>query len=221
MSPESTKSTPIPMDPGIYKDLFSTQTEEIDAIKYRRAIGQLHLLCKNSPRHHFCKSWRSSFRCLEVYTGKPYRWVLRYLAGSVHKGPIYCSSNSEPLAAYVDSDFGGCPRTLKSTSGYLLMLAGAPVSWKSTLQSKTAQSTMEAEYVAACLCSHEVVWTGELLSQVGVTRSEPTVLLEDNQACIAFSEASRIKSATKHILLRFHYVREQAESFEIWQILIL
>ena len=199
------------MDPGIFKELYTTDSGDFDAGLYRRAIGQLqHLSVRTRPDITFAVQKLSQF----MSHPKKLHWkalftILRYLVGTVRKGLVFSSRNIEQLVAFVDADWAGCPRTARSTSGYILMLAGAPIAWKSSLQTITALSTMEAEYVAACLCAQEVLWMRGLLDEIGFTPSGPTILHEDNQSCIVYSEVPKFRSSTKHIPIKFHFVRDQ------------
>ncbi|KAF3320214.1 Retrovirus-related Pol polyprotein from [Carex littledalei] len=76
--------------------------------------------------------------------------VLRYLKRTRDYMLTYRRSEQLEVIGYTDSDFGGCVDSMKSTSGYIFMMAGGAVSWKSAKQSLVASSTMAAEFVA-CL----------------------------------------------------------------------
>jgi len=74
--------------------------------------------------------------------------VLRYLQRTKDYMLTYRSLANLEIIGYSDSDFAGCQDTMKSTSGYIYMLAGGAVSWKSAKQSLIASSTMAAEFIA-------------------------------------------------------------------------
>ncbi len=89
------------------------------------------------------------------------------------------------------------------------MLAGAAISHSSKLQSIVALSTCEAEYVAMCEAGKEAVWLGYLLAELGFRkRSIPVTLYADNQGSIALSNNPEFHRRTKHIDVRFHWIRE-------------
>ncbi len=71
-----------------------------------------------------------------------------------------------------------------------------------------ALSTAEAEYVALSVATQEVVWIRRLLSDLGACPKEPTILMEDNQGAIAISKNPVSHARTKHIDIKFHFVRE-------------
>ncbi|KAJ9562866.1 hypothetical protein OSB04_008026 [Centaurea solstitialis] len=77
--------------------------------------------------------------------------VLRYLQGTKEYMLTYRRSNLLEVVGYSDSDFAKCKDDKKSTSGYIFMLSGGPISWRSRKQELTTTSTMMAEYVA---CYH-------------------------------------------------------------------
>ena len=71
---------------------------------------------------------------------------------------VYRSVDKLELVGYSDSDYAGCPDDLKSTSGYIFMLAGGAVSWKSVKQTLTVSSTMQAEFISCYGAATQAVW---------------------------------------------------------------
>ena len=84
---------------------------------------------------------------------------------------VYRCEDLIPIS-YIDSDFQSDLDFRKSTSGYVFTLGGGAISWRSVKQSCIADSTMEAEYVAACEAAKEAVWLKKFLSDLGVVRME-------------------------------------------------
>ena len=122
---------------------------------------------------------------------------------------VACLDSPNKLWGFVDSDWAGCPDSRRSTSGYVLMLNGATVSWKSKRQAVVALSTAEAEFVAASSMVQEVIYARRLLEQLGFPQQEPTPVYEDNTTCIKWSEGSgRGSDRAKHIYLQEHFVHE-------------
>ena len=112
------------------------------------------------------------------------------------------------LEGWVDSDFASCPDTRRSTSGYVLSLNGAPVSWKAKRQASVALSSAEAEFVAASLCGKEVVYIRAVMRGMGQEQLKPTILWEDNQACIDMAANPVHRERSRHIDVKVHNVRE-------------
>ena len=88
------------------------------------------------------------------------------------------------LIGYSDSDWAGDLDDRKSVSGYMFKLCGAPISWRSKNQTSVALSTAEAEYVALFIATQEAVWLKQLLFELRIEQSKPTVIYEDNQSAI-------------------------------------
>ena len=111
---------------------------------------------------------------------------------------------------YVDADFGGDKITRRSTSGYIAMMNGGPVSWSSKIQKLAAQSSAESEIYAATDSVKEALHL-RLLGQemAGILESEPVRLHEDNQACIQLAHNLRGSKAAKHYELRLRFLHEQ------------
>ena len=97
----------------------------------------------------------------------------------------------------------------KSTSGYLVSLGSGLVSWSSTKQPVIATSSSEAEYIALTPCAQETVWMRQLLKDLGFAQNQPTIIYEDNTACIHLAQNPQINKRTKHIQVRFHWIREK------------
>jgi hypothetical protein len=78
-----------------------------------------------------------------------------------------------------------------------------------------ALSSAEAECMAACEATQEAIHLRLLLGEMGLPQERPTVLYEDNQSCIAMSESPTLQRRSKHIDIKFHFVRERVERGEI------
>jgi hypothetical protein len=69
-------------------------------------------------------------------------------------------------------------------------------------------STAEAEYRAAALCTKEVLWIRRLLAELGFAQTSPTIILEDNRACIKMIENPMVSERNKHIEMDVHFIRD-------------
>ena len=115
------------------------------------------------------------------------------------------------FTVFSDADWAGDVNTRRSTSGYICRIGGTTISWKSKRQSIVALLSTEAEYVALCSATQEIVWLRSLLAAMGLEQKEATKLHEDNQGSISLSKNPRSHSRTKYIDIKFHYVREAVE----------
>ena len=110
----------------------------------------------------------------------------------------------------VESDWAGDTDTRRSHTGYVLMLNGGAISWKSRRQDSVSFSTSEAEYVEASQCGQEVLYLREILRDFKffVPQLQPTCIYEDNLACIAMSENPVRRKYSRHIDIRRYFVKE-------------
>lgn len=143
------------------------------------------------------------------------RRVLLYLKGTSDLGLVYRFESSELPIAYADADWGGDLTDRKSTTGFVVMVKGAPVSWKSKKQTVVAKSTAEAEYIAVSACAQEVVWLRNFFSEVNRTLTEATSIYTDNDPALEMTENPVNLSKTKHIDIPVHHVRDEVKKGRI------
>jgi len=138
--------------------------------------------------------------------------IFRYLAGTPDYGLRYGASKA--LAGAVDADFGGCPETRRSTSGWLFTWNGAAFSWGSKRQLTVSSSTAEAEYMAAATATREALCVRKQMKDLGQP-AETVNMTEDNQACLALIANPETNGRAKHIDIAHHMVRERAAMAEV------
>ena len=97
----------------------------------------------------------------------------------------------------------------KSTSGY--QIGGTAITWKSKKQSCVALSTAEAEYMSLAGATQEAIWLRQLLSDLKRYPSKATQIYEDNQSTIYMAKNPQFHGRSKHIGIKYHYVREQVK----------
>jgi hypothetical protein len=186
---------------------------DTDHALYRNMVGSmLYLACWSRPDIAFAVSELSRFvsKPSQVHFAAA-KQKLRYLKGTKDIGLKYTKPHDRlhTLWGFVDSDWAGCPDSRRSTSGFVLMLNGAAIAWKSKRQSVVALSTAEAEFIAASSMIQEVIYARRLLDNLGFPQSGPTVVYEDNATCIKWAGGAVGGSdRAKHIDLREHFVHE-------------
>ncbi|KAE9168267.1 hypothetical protein PF002_g30656 [Phytophthora fragariae] len=141
--------------------------------------------------------------------------VVRYLLKTKDVGIVYDGLLGTQPEAYSDADWAGNRDDRRSVSGMLLMLCGAPVVWSSTFQKTVALSSTEAEYMALSDCVKECVWMRRLLKEIGAEQVGATVIYEDNQGAMALAKNVGYQARTKHIDIRYHFIREKVVSSEV------
>jgi len=135
--------------------------------------------------------------------------VLCYLRGSWNQTICYSRDFHEipnVLWGWVDADWTGDTDTRRSHTGYILMMNGGPISWKSRRQDNVSFSTSEAELVAASLAGQEAIYLHETLTDFGFSQTKATLLYEVNLACVAMSENPVRQKFSRHIDIRKYYV---------------
>ena len=138
--------------------------------------------------------------------------VIGYIKNTLDYGITYSRDFDLTPHAFVDADYGGCKDTRRSTSGYVFMMAGGPVTWSSKRQATVALSTVEAEYVAMSRCAQQMVWMQNWLAEVEVDYSKPGLIRGDNRGAIALTKNTKDHGKVKHIDIRHHYIRELLQS---------
>ena len=187
----------------------------VDQVEYQRNVGTLLFLCTwTRPDLVFATNQLSKF------SHDPHKkhWdaairVLRYLKGTRTLGITYTRSNQDPnrLIAFADADWAACTETRRSVSGFICLLNGGAVQWRSRQQISVTTSTAEAEYVSASRAADELVWMERVIAGMGHPQQTPTPLYEDNRACRLMSENPIANDRTKHIDYRIHALRERVK----------
>ena len=137
--------------------------------------------------------------------------VLKYLRRTKDAFLVYGGKDAElSVEGYVDASFQTDPDDSHSQAGYVFTLNGGAFSWKSFKQSTTADSTTEAEYIAASEAAKEAVWIKKFIEGLDVVpnSSNPMTLYCDNTGAIAQVKEPRSHAKSKHVLRKFHIVRE-------------
>ena len=135
--------------------------------------------------------------------------VFRYLKKTINLALKY-SKDGKSVIGFSDADWGGDRDDRHSTTGNVFTLAGGAITWLSKKQAVVALSTSEAEYVALSMAAQEAAWLLKLLTDLQIPK-EPIIIMEDNQGAIALARNPISHSRTKHIDIRFHFVREAQE----------
>jgi hypothetical protein len=137
--------------------------------------------------------------------------VMRHLKGTIEYGIKYDADCEFKLQGYSDSDWAGSVIDRKSTSGCRFSLGSGMILWFSRKQSNVALSTTETEYMAACLACTEVVWLWKLLSGLFDIELDATSICCDNQSCIKLSVNPVFHNKSKHIGIKYHFIRDMVE----------
>ncbi|GJT95818.1 retrovirus-related pol polyprotein from transposon TNT 1-94, partial [Tanacetum coccineum] len=174
---------------------------------FRGMIGSLMYLTASRPDIQFstclCARYQANPKESHLVAVKR---IFRYLKGTPNLGLWYPKGSGFDLKAYSDSDYAGCNLDRKSTSGGCQILGGKLVCWSAKKQSSVAMSSAEAEYVAAGCCA-QVLWIKSQLADYDVLYDKVPIFC-DNTSVIAISNNPVLHSRTKHIDIRYHFIRD-------------
>ncbi|KAJ9539324.1 hypothetical protein OSB04_032057 [Centaurea solstitialis] len=211
-----TSCTPMktPMAPPLSLDKDS-KGKPVDVTLYRGMIGSLLYLTASRPdiMYSTCLCARYQAEPKESHLTAVKR-IFRYLKGTPNMGLWYSKDSGFDLTAYSDSDFAGCKIDRKSTTGGCHLLGGKLVSWTSKKQNSVSTSTAEAEYVAAGICCAQVLWLRNQLQDYDIQLSKIPIYC-DNTSAIAIANNPVLHSKTKHIEVRYHFIRDHVMNGDI------
>jgi hypothetical protein len=134
--------------------------------------------------------------------------VLRYLQGTIVYGLRYATNVDLSLEGYADADWAGSAVDRKSTLGSCFTLGSTMVSWCRRKQSSVALSTIEEEYIALRVAVREAVWLHKLLTDLFNHEMDPMNIHCDNQSCVKVSKNPVFHDKSKHIEIKYHYIRD-------------
>jgi len=203
-------STPMDLNVKLVKE--DGYSKPVDPVNYQSMVGSLlYAAIGTRPDISYAVGKLSKFCAAptEAHLTAVKR-VLRYLKGTISLVLQYNRGDDE-LIGYSDADWGSDGDDRHSTTGNLFLMSGGAVSWLSKRQAVVALSSAEAEYIALSSATQETVWIRRLLGDL-TNVLEPTVLMEDNQGAIAMSRNPVDHARTKHIDIRYHFVREAVQN---------
>jgi hypothetical protein len=160
-------------------------------------VGLLSRFMSNPGKEH----WEALCRTLK-YIDETINYSLTY-------GP-----NDNKLHGYSDSDWGTCPDTKRSITGYVFIWKNAAISWKSRRQATTAHSSCEAEYIALSEAASEAMWIEMFLTELGIPTNHAIIYGDNNGAMMTANNPTH-HSRMKHIDIKWHSIREYIEENKI------
>ena len=214
------------------------EREKMRNVPYRQIVGSLMYLA-NCTRPDISQALGVCAR-FSANPGEQHwaalKWILRYLVGTrdlcIRFGRRVPDLPFSPLHGNVDGSYGDDVDTRRSTTGYNFISYGGPIVWRSQRQKSVALSTCEAEYMAANEAGKEAIWLRRLyredfgykdlsiatygdLSEREFEGAKPLTIFEDNTGCIALSRNPVQHKRSKHISIRYHWIRERVQSGEL------
>ena len=209
MEDSAPAKTPMPTAVKLDQDKSG---KNVDITAYRGMIGSLLYLTASRPDIMFatclCARFQSDPKESHLIAVKR---IFRYLKGTPNLGIWYPKDTGFDLIGYTDSDYAGCKIDRKSTSGSCQFLGRRLVSWYSKKQHSVSTSTAEAEYIVAGSCCAQILWMRNQLQDYGLALTKIPILC-DNTSAIAIANNPVQHTRTKHIDIRYHFLREHVMS---------
>ncbi|XP_020701406.1 uncharacterized protein LOC110113257 [Dendrobium catenatum] len=186
----------------------SNSTNFSNPLLYRQLVRSLQYLTLTRPDIAYAVNRACQF--MHKPTDQHFhalKCILRFIKGSQNTCfPLTCQSLK--LTSYVDSDWAGDYKDQKSTTGYCTFLGSSIVSWSIKKQTTIARSSIEAEYRALASAATYIIWSQQLLQELGYPQKEPRKLFCDNISAIALANNSVFHARTKQIEVDCHYTWE-------------
>ncbi|GJS36599.1 putative ribonuclease H-like domain-containing protein [Tanacetum coccineum] len=200
-----TATTPIESNKPLVKDEDGV---EVDVHEYRSMIGSLMYLTASRPDIMFavcaCARFQVTPKASHLHAVKR---IFRYLKHQPKLGLWYPRDSPFELEAFSDSDYAGASLDRKSTTGGCQFLGRRLISWQCKKQTIVANSTTEAEYVAAAHCCGQVLWIQNQMMDYGFNFMNTKIHI-DNESTICVVKNPVYHSRTKHIEIRHHFIRD-------------
>jgi len=213
-----------PMDVNTFLAAASTEEPIMNHSQYREAVGCLmYLMLGTRPdlaftvmslarhSHHPTKRhWKALHRVFRFIRFTK-DWTISYTG---------TDDGAQGLVAFSDADHAANKDDRRSITGSVITFANGPVAWSSKQQSSVALSSTEAEYMALTHTATSVVWLSSLLNELDLPQlahlKDRTIVINmDNQSAIRMSKSEGVSSRSKHIDVRYHYIKEEIASGRI------
>ena len=199
--------TPLPQNLKLHQDEGELYSEPS---YYRKMVGKLNFLTHTRPDLAYTVQHLSQFmQTPRLPHINALHHTLRYVASTSGQGILIQGSDKLTLQAFSDSDWASCPNSRRSITGYILLLGGSPIAWKSKKQSTVSKSSSEAEYRAMSSAASEVAWVVRLLADLQIHSLQPVTLHCDNQSAIHIAKNPIFHERTKHIEVDCHFTRDK------------
>ncbi|GKA71329.1 putative ribonuclease H-like domain-containing protein [Tanacetum coccineum] len=205
-----TASTPMEPNKALVKD---EEADNVDVHLYRSMIGSLMYLTTFRPDITFvicaCARFQVTPKILHLHVVKR---IFRYLKGQPKLGLWYLRDSPFDLEAFSDSDYVGASLDRKSITGGCQFLSKRLISWQCKKQTIVANSTTEAEYIAAVNCCGQVLWIQNQMLDYEFNFMNTKIYI-DNESTIYIVKNPKFHAKTKHIEIRHHFIRD---SYKKW-----
>lgn len=210
---QDAKPVSTPAVPGQRFTKCANSHKPDETIPYRELIGSLlYIAVCTRPDIAHAVNYMSQFcNCYDEVHWRATKRILRYLKGTKDMGLNFEEDTHNSIQGFADADHGGNLIDRKSYSGNVFLMAKGAISWQSSKQGSIALSTAEAEYVSLSEAAKEAIFLRRFLKEL-IGKEEPITIHTDSQSAMAIALNPVQHQRTKHIDVRYHFVRETLES---------
>ncbi|RVW85181.1 Retrovirus-related Pol polyprotein from transposon TNT 1-94 [Vitis vinifera] len=202
-----------------YIDKVLQRSQEMQKIPYASAVGSLMYaqVCTRPDIAYIVGMLGRYLSNPGMDHWRAAKRVMRYLQRTKEYMLTYRRLDQLELIGYSDSDFAGCQDSRRSTSGYIYLLAGGAISWRSAKQTLVTSSTMEAEFVACYEASNQGIWLRNFVTGLRVLDGieRPLKIFCVNKSAVLYSNNNRSSTKSKYIDIKFLVVKEKVQSGQI------
>lgn len=209
-------SVKYPMEPKLQLDK-DENGKPVNPTQFKSMVGGLRYLVHTRPDIAYAVGIVSRYmeRPTELHQNAVKR-ILRYVKGTMEYGLVYSrGAGNYLLSGFSDSDLAGNIDDRKSTGGMVFYLDESLITWVSQKQRCVALSSCEAEFMAATAAACQGVWLRNLLGQITNMQQGPVIIYIDNKSAIDLAKNPFFHGRSKHIDIRYHFIRECVERGEI------
>lgn len=188
-----------------------SENDRVNSTEYRSLVGKLNYLAgMTRPDLQYSLSFLSQFnKCPHKCHMMELTRVIKYLKRTLNYGIEY-HKDAPIIEVFVDADWANCVEDRLSYTGYVIKMSGGPVAWMSKKQRDVSLSSTEAEYVAITYVVQEVLFIKQLLDELEMAETYGDHVIKiycDNNSAISLTKNIGYSPRTKHIAVRYHFIR--------------
>lgn len=189
----------------------------VDPTEFKSIVGGLRYLVHTRPNIAYSVGIVSRFmERPTILHQRAVKRILRYVKGTLDHGLVYLKgSGNYLLSGYSESDHAGNVEDRRSTGGMAFYLNESLITWVSQKQRCVALNSCEAEFMAATAAACQGVWLRNLLGEITDAKHGPVVIYIDNKSAIDLAKNPVFHGRSKHIDIRYHFIRECVNRGEI------
>ena len=216
----TTCSKPIVPGSSLEPDFTQKTPEEIQHLKkipYQNAIGSLmYLLQATRPGIAYAVNFLSRFNTsYNLPHWEAVKNLLRYIKGTSQLGLTFSKGSANDVFEYCDASYASDTTDYRSVTGYVFLMQGSVISWRSRKQPTRAKSSTEAELQSLSDAVDEALWLRKIIQELNLKNKEATTIMCDNKSTMEFCKNNKFSHALKHVNVKYHLIKEKNNKQEV------